>query len=129
MGTTEEPKTKHFHHFGCPVYIMDTGMQQGHKGPKWLQRGLCLGTSPIHSRSAALVLNLKTGLELPQFHVAFHDLFETVQGKASKLRHSIWQQVTGFMVLTATPPQAHLKNASQKHRMGSAVQRLASWVQ
>jgi hypothetical protein len=68
-GTTEEPKTKHFHHFGCPVYVTDTGMQQGRKGPKWLQRarlGLYLGTSPIHSRSVALVLNLDTGLASPR---------------------------------------------------------------
>jgi hypothetical protein len=33
-GTTEEPKTKNFHHFGCPVYVTDTGMQQGRKGPQ-----------------------------------------------------------------------------------------------
>jgi hypothetical protein len=64
-------------------------MQQGRKGPKWLQRarlGFYLGTSPIHSRSVVLVLNLETGLVLPQFHVAFDDLFETVQGKAGNPR-------------------------------------------
>jgi hypothetical protein len=130
-GTTEEPKTKHFHHFGCPVYVTDTGMQQGRKGPKWLQRarlGLYLGTSPIHSRSVALVLNLDTGLASPQFHVAFDDLFETVQSKSGNPRHSLWQQVTGFTAPTAVPLQQNSENGSQTHRLAVATERLASWV-
>jgi hypothetical protein len=131
-GTTKEPKTKHFHHFGCPVYVTDTGMQQGRKGPKWLQRarlGLYLGTSLIHSRRVALVLNLDTGLASPQFHVAFDDLFETVQSKSGNPRHSLWQQVTGFTAPAATPQQRPLENGSKKHPLAAATERLASWVQ
>jgi hypothetical protein len=130
-GTTEEPKTKHFHHFGCPVYVTDKDMQQGKKGPKWLQRarlGLYLGTSPIHLRSIVLVLNLDTGLASPQFHVAFDDLFETVQSKSGNPRQSLWQQVTGFTAPQAAPLQRPIEKASQLHRMGSSIKRLASWV-
>jgi hypothetical protein len=59
--------------------------------------------SLIHSRSVALVLNIKMGLASPQFHVAFNDLFETVQVKAGNHHHSIWQQVTGFTTPAAAP--------------------------
>jgi len=95
----EHPKTKHFHHFGCPVYVTDNAMQQGRKGSKWMSRArlaLYLGTSPLHSRSVALVLNLRTGMASPQFHVAFDDMFETVRKKSGNPQHSLWQTVTGF---------------------------------
>jgi Reverse transcriptase (RNA-dependent DNA polymerase) len=98
-GSAEHPKTKHFHHFGCPVYVTDNAMQQGRKGSKWMSRarlGLYLGVSPIHSSSVALVLNLRTGLASPQYHIAFDDMFETVQQQASDSRHDLWQEVTGF---------------------------------
>jgi hypothetical protein len=107
-------------------------MQKGQKGPMWLQRAclvLYLGTSPIHLRNIALDLNLKTRLASPQFHIAFDDLFETVQRKSGNPRHSLWQQVTGFTALTAAPPQEPLENTSQKHRRGSVASRLESWVQ
>jgi Reverse transcriptase (RNA-dependent DNA polymerase) len=105
-GTNELPKTKHFHHFGCPVYVTDAGMQQGRKGSKWLKRarlGLYLGTSPLHSRSVALVLNLQTGLASPQFHVAFDDTFETVRAKSGNKYAIVWQEATGFVEPTSPP--------------------------
>jgi hypothetical protein len=98
-GTNEHPKTKHLHHFGCPVYVTESGMQQGRKGSKWMSRarlGLYLGVSPMHSSSVALVLNLRTGLASPQFHVAFDDMFETVRKHSGDPQQSLWQQVTGF---------------------------------
>jgi hypothetical protein len=103
IASTTAPK--HFHAFGCPVYVLTERMQQGGKGSKWEERariGLHLGTSPIHSRNISLVLNLRTGLVSPQFHVKFDDLFETVS-PSSKLE-ILWQQRTGFVKSKGPPP-------------------------
>jgi hypothetical protein len=91
IASTTAPK--HFHAFGCPVYVPTERMQQGGKGSKWEERArisLHLGTSPMHSRNISLVLNLRTGLVSPQFHIKFDDLFETVS-PSSKLE-ILWQQ-------------------------------------
>ena len=73
----------HFHTFGCPVYIMDARLQSvgGGGPPKWDPRarlGIYLGHSPSHAGSVALVMNPKTGLMSPQFHLVFDEKFETV---------------------------------------------------
>ena len=61
---------KHFYHFGCPVYVLESNLQGG--GPaihhKWRERsrvGIYLGRSPQHARQVALVLNLNTGRVSP----------------------------------------------------------------
>ncbi|KAL7447818.1 hypothetical protein ACHAXS_000095, partial [Conticribra weissflogii] len=49
--------------------------------PKWEPRarlGIYVGCSPNHAGNVALVLNPKTGLVSPQFHVVFDDEFTTV---------------------------------------------------
>lgn len=73
---------KHYHTFGCPVYILDSRLQSNPKGvPKWEPRsrlGIYVGHSPAHAGSVALVLNPKTGLVSPQYHVVFDDQFTTV---------------------------------------------------
>ncbi|KAL7466170.1 hypothetical protein ACHAXS_006459 [Conticribra weissflogii] len=49
--------------------------------PKWDPRarlGIYVGRSPNHAGNVALVLNPKTGLVSPQFHVVFDDEFTTV---------------------------------------------------
>ena len=57
-------------------------MQTNSKGvPKWEPRarlGIYLGRSPSHASNVALVLNPRTGLVSPQFHVVFDDDFTTV---------------------------------------------------
>jgi hypothetical protein len=96
---------KHFHAFGCHVYVLTERTQQGGKGLKWEERArisLHLVTSPIHSRNISLVLNLRTGLVSPQFHVKYDDLFETVS-PSSKLE-ILWQQRTGFVKSKGPPP-------------------------
>ena len=40
--------------------------------------GIYLGLTPAHAANVALVLNPKTGLVSPQFHVVFNDNFTTV---------------------------------------------------
>ena len=74
---------KDFYTFGCPVYVLDSRLQDaGGPGiPKWEPRsrlGIYVGHSPYHAGSVALVLNPKTGLVSPQFHVIFDDDFSTV---------------------------------------------------
>ena len=72
---------KHYHTFGCPVYILDSRLQTNPKGvPKWEPRsrlGIYAGHSPSHAGSVALVLNPKTGLMSPQYHVIYDDQFST----------------------------------------------------
>ena len=71
-------RLSHFHTFGCPVYILDARLQSvgGGGPPKWHPRdrlGIYLGHSPSHAGSVALVMNPKTGLVSPQFHLVFND--------------------------------------------------------
>jgi hypothetical protein len=91
IASTSVPK--HFHPFGCPVYVL---LNVDGKGSKWGERarvGINLSNSPSHACSISLVLNVDTGLVSPQFHVRFDDLFET----APTLKQPItWQQRTGF---------------------------------
>ena len=72
----------HYHAFGFPVYILDSILQTNPKGvPKWEPRsrlGIYIGHLPAHAGSVALVLNLKTGLVPPQYHVVYDDQFSTV---------------------------------------------------
>ena len=73
---------KNYHTFGCPVYILDSRLQTNPKGaPKWeppSHLGIYVGHSPTHAGSVALVLNPKSGLVSPQFHVVYDDHFTTV---------------------------------------------------
>ena len=75
-------RLRDFHTFGCPVYVLDSRLQSSTMGvPKWEPRarlGIYLGRSPSHAANVALVLNPKTGLVSPQFHVVFDDDFSTV---------------------------------------------------
>ena len=55
-------RLKHFHTFGCPVYVFDARLQDsgGGEPPKWDPRvrlGIYLGHLPSHADSVALALN------------------------------------------------------------------------
>lgn len=96
--------SKHWHHFGCPAYVLDDELQAGRRPPggKWANRsrvGVYLGRSPLHSRNVALVLNIKTGLVSPQFHVKLDGSFHTVKPSLQQQEkiESKWQQATGFV--------------------------------
>ena len=73
---------KHYHTFGCPVYILYSRFHNNPKGvPKWEPRsrlGIYGCHSPAHTGSVALVLNPKTGLVSPQYYVLYDDQFSTV---------------------------------------------------
>ena len=69
------------HPWGCPVYVLDPRLQDGHKIPRWeprSRRGVFVGVSPLHASSVALILNPNTNRLSPQFHCVFDDYFETV---------------------------------------------------
>ncbi|KAL7542835.1 hypothetical protein ACHAWF_007262 [Thalassiosira exigua] len=91
-------RLKHFHTFGCPCYILDSRLQDtGTPGPpKWdpcERLGIYVGHSPAHAKSVVLVLNPKTGLISPQFHVAFDDDFSTVPHLRAGTVPSDWAQL------------------------------------
>jgi hypothetical protein len=76
---TEEFNQSHV--FGCPVYVLDAALQDGHKIPKWAPRaclGIFLGFSILHSSQVPIMMNVDTGKISPQFYVIFDDNFETV---------------------------------------------------
>ena len=98
--TAVMPELKHWRPFGCPVYVLDTALQNNGIKHKWEERsriGIYLGRSPFHARSVALVLNINTGRVSPQFHVQFDPSFQTVKesfgGKSPPIQ---WQAVCGF---------------------------------
>ena len=73
-GTKVEINQKHFKPFGCPVCVLNKSLQLGQPHGKWKERskvGVYLGPSPMHNRNVALVLDLDTGLVIPQFHVLY----------------------------------------------------------
>ncbi len=71
------------HVWGCPMYVFDPKLQDGHKIPKWncrARQGQFLGFSDEHSSLVATVCHLTTSFVSPQFHVLFDDHFHTVHG-------------------------------------------------
>ena len=86
----------------------------GPGAPKWEPRarlGIYVGHSPIHAGSVALVLNPKTGLVSPQYHVVFDDDFTTVphlhantvpENWAKLVKNSRVRSVDGFYDVTKT---------------------------
>ena len=97
------------HVWGCPVYVLDPKLQDGHKLPKWdprARRGMYLGVSPEHSsQSISRVLNLRTGAVSPQFHMVYDDKFTTINNPEgaglidpSRFDAETWEQLleTGY---------------------------------
>jgi hypothetical protein len=75
------------HEFGCPVYVLDATLQDGHKIPQLAPRaclGVFLGFLTLHSSQVPIVMNVDTGKISPQFHVIFDDKFETVMSMTSE---------------------------------------------
>ena len=81
-GAAQDIDVSTFHTWGCPVYVLEAGLQSGSIGPpKWDPRarlGIYVGRSPFHAGNVALVLNPRTGLVSPQYHVTFDDHFSTI---------------------------------------------------
>lgn len=110
FSSVEEPiRLKHFHPFGCPVYVLSDHLQSaGGQQPKWDERsriGIYLGHSPAHASSVGLVLNPLTGLVSPQFHLIFDDHFDVVDRDA-KFRESLWQHKSELIMDPSSPSPA-----------------------
>ena len=94
------PNTEHWHHFGSPVYVLDSKLASGKKIDKWSERarvGIYLGRSSQHARTVVLVLSLTTGLTSPQFHIKVDSTFQTMQASfGSQQPASQWQSKCGF---------------------------------
>ena len=86
----KQPATKlqDLHVWGCPAYVLDKSIADGHKLPRWQPRSsrcMYVGVSPKHSSVAARVLNLSTGKITTQYHVIFDDDFQTVEANVNDL--------------------------------------------
>ena len=67
--------------WGCPVFVLEPRLQDGHKIPKFDRRarmGQFLGFSDEHSSTVAQVRHLSSGYVSPQFHVVFDELFALI---------------------------------------------------
>ena len=75
LDIKEFPDIKQEHTFGCPVFVSSAGPT------KWDPRsrlGVYVGRSPFHAGSVVLVLNPKSGLLSPQYHLVLDDEFTTI---------------------------------------------------
>jgi hypothetical protein len=126
-------KMAHNHTFACPIFVLQNKLTAGNLIPTWSPRaclGLNLGPSPMHARNVYLVLNLSTGLVLPQYRCHFDDFFETTKYSGPYIAIlSTWQQLAGLghaidipsqsqtsrpMPEVAVPPELH--EASQEQQ-------------
>ena len=88
-------------HFGAPVHNLLPHLQpEPHIHDKRKPRskddpGIYLGHSPVHARTVGLVLDLKTRLASPQFHIQVDDNFDTVD-KTDQVICSTWLTKTGL---------------------------------
>ena len=101
-NTTIEPNIKHFHPFGCPVYVLQAPLHTGAPFPKWNEQsrvGIFLCHSPHQATSVPLILSTQTGLVSPQFHCVFDDWFETVKNEPNDT--SVWLQKAHFRTLAS----------------------------
>jgi hypothetical protein len=63
----------------------------------------------------ALVLNPRTGLVSPQWHVKFDDNFETVK-EASDKTHGLWKKQAGFVTIGIQDPESRIQPQVQDLR-------------
>ena len=115
LDIKEFPNIKQEHTFGCPVFVLDHRLQKSSTGPpKWDLRsrlGVYIGRSPFHAGSVALILNPRSGLVSPQYHLVFDDEFSTVPYLSSTdippqwlalVKHSSERTPTGDYTLAET---------------------------
>ena len=111
-GVDIRPNIRNYHHFGVPTFVLQNELQANKKIGKWLPRariGIYLCKSPRHARSVSLILNPRTGLVSPQFHIRCDDTFDTVQNEKLE-QHGLWQQKCGFILQNSVHATAHTKH-------------------
>ena len=80
------------HLFGCPCYVLNPKLVEGHTILKWDPRsrqGKFVGYSKDHTTNAGLILNVTTGFMSPQYHVLYDDSFESVPGCDENQNHDL----------------------------------------
>lgn len=115
-NTIVNANQKHWKPFGCPVYVLNANLQAGKPHHKWEERasvGVYLGRSPQHSRSVALILNPRTGLVNPQFHVKFDPSFRTVAGTKD---NGQWLIKAGFVATAGNKYDIQNNNRINKRK-------------
>ena len=113
-GITDDTLPTNFHTWGCPVFVLDAANQGAIGTPKWEPRshtGIYLGHSPCHAGSVSLVLNLKTGMVSPQFHVVYDDEFTTVAYLSSAEPPPNWVHLCQHAIEHSTDSQEDLAHA------------------
>ena len=94
VNTRNYGDLRHYHVWGCPVYILEYDIAVGKKLPKWsprARRGVYLGVSSEHSSNVPLVLSIKTGSISPQYHIVFDDCFSTAVAEAEEPQ--VWDRL------------------------------------
>lgn len=87
---------KHFHPFGCPVFMLDPALADRKRIPRWSPRsrqGIFLGKSRDHASSVSLALNRNTNYVSLQYHLAFDDNFTTVTRSGKNSLPSNWEEL------------------------------------
>jgi hypothetical protein len=95
-GAKDKNCLKSFHTFGGPVFVLEPRLQAGHKIPKWEPRSrmaIYLGLSPQHASNVPLVLNIKTVLVSPQFHMVYDDHYATMQSLVTNVLPASWKKI------------------------------------
>ena len=119
--TEIEINWSHWHTFGAPTYTLNENLQQEPRiQDKWLPRtniqpSIYLGHSLQHARSIGLVLNPRTGLTSPQFHIQVDDNFDTVN-KSDNKKSQQWLYLCGFKrntKISKTPTENSTKNSTK----------------
>jgi hypothetical protein len=98
QSTSDHSSLLNAHPWGCPVYILEPKLRDGHKIPKWepwSHRGQYMGVSSQHASSVHLVRNLQTSLITPQYHLVFDDFFETIFLDGEQ-EPSVWPDLVVF---------------------------------
>ena len=119
-GSKVNQNSKHWNIFVCLVYVLDSTLQATQTHNKWSYQsrvGVYLETSPIHSNNVALVLSLKKGLVITQFHVNFDTQLQKVGQEELSLQ---WKINTGLIapivgktiVINPTPMKKKWKKES-----------------
>ena len=98
----QHSKYHELHVFGCPVYVLDKKISDGHKLPRWKPRSsrhVYMGFSKHHASSVPLTLNPHSGSLTAQYHVVFDDWFHTVSsdhdGSLPDLNSDDWTRLFG----------------------------------
>ena len=94
-----QPNLKHFHTFGCPVFVLHNNLQAQRPITTWLPRSrleIYLGHLEQHARNVSSIMSLTTGLVSPQFHVSHNDFFETITADDKYVQLSSWMVLAGL---------------------------------